>query len=362
MTRTRSLPNSEAVGFRGEICTGGTTNPPYLLGGQFIRRAHLSRWLCRDDPVLGLAWLRSRPDVFVSGSATGLTRINRISLGSGLDTAPSLMAMAEEPDPPAIRFSPIAERGLCSGNVIAESEWQEIVGELGDRPPPLEAHIKSAIMADFAKLTSVHVNSTDNAIVCSGYTKSVNVYDIDTGKEVRHLVYRRNCASSLVALPRSFATNTVSWLPKRSLQMVQFKAAHSAHINIARFAHDSPHMLATSSFDKTIKLWDLRVKDKPNYTITSKQGFVMITFSPDDLSILASAVDNDVSVFSALNGRTMFKLDAVPLGSKENYTRSYFVSEGHPDSMLLPRGLLGLKQGQKPLSPNACVLLGHGIR
>lgn len=41
-----------------------------------------------------------------------------------------------------------------------------------------------------------------------------------------------------------------------STQAVHFPSAHTAHINIARFAHESPNVMATSSFDKTIKVRD----------------------------------------------------------------------------------------------------------
>jgi hypothetical protein len=145
----------------------------------FCLRVHRS-----EDPVLGLAWLRSRPDVFVSGSATGLTRVNRVCVGSGVDAYPSLSAASELADPSLIAYSPITERGLRSGDVIAEDTWQAFTKDLSSRPPPMEGHIKSTIMADFDSLTSVHVNSSDSAIVCSGYDKSVNVYDINTGKQV----------------------------------------------------------------------------------------------------------------------------------------------------------------------------------
>lgn len=62
----------------------------------------------------------------------------------------------------------------------------------------------------------------------------------------------------------------------------------------------------------------------------------MITFSPDDVSILASAVDNDVSAFSALDGRKLFALDAPRTGSPDNYSRSYFVRQRPRRPSLLP--------------------------
>lgn len=123
-----------------------------------------------------------------------------------------------------------------------------------------ELHIVSSPLANFGELTSLHVNCTDRFVMVSGYSRDVDVFDLETGKLAQ-----------------------------------RYERAHDKHINIARFCNHSPHVLASSSFDTTVKLWDLRVKSKPNYTIHSKNGFVMIAFSPDDQTILAAAVDNEVS-------------------------------------------------------------------
>ncbi|KAE8709566.1 Transducin family protein / WD-40 repeat family protein isoform 2 [Hibiscus syriacus] len=95
---------------------------------------------------------------------------------------------------------------------------------------------------DFKQLTSVHVNATDEEFLASGYSKGVALYDISTG---------------------------------RRLQV--FTNMHREAINVAKFAHHSPFMFATSSFDKDVKMWDLRERpDNPCYTASSSRGNVMV--------------------------------------------------------------------------------------
>lgn len=117
-----------------------------------------------------------------------------------------------------------------------------------------------ATFDDFEQLTSLHVNSTDDQLLASGYSKGVALYDIASG---------------------------------RRLQL--FTNIHQEPINVAKFAHHSPYMFATSSFDHDVKMWDLRQNPmRPCYTASSSRGNVMVCFSPDDLYLLVSAVDNEV--------------------------------------------------------------------
>lgn len=119
-----------------------------------------------------------------------------------------------------------------------------------------------ATFEDFEQLTSVHINSTDERFLASGYSRDLALYDIESGKRIE-----------------------------------LFTNLHREPINVAKFAHHSPFMFVTSSFDRDVKMWDLRQKlVQPCYTSSSSRGNVMTCFSPDDLYILVSAVDNEVSI------------------------------------------------------------------
>lgn len=118
----------------------------------------------------------------------------------------------------------------------------------------------SVTFDEFDQLTSVHVNSTNDFFLASGYSTHVALYDISSGKRLQ-----------------------------------VFTDMHKLHINVVKFANHSPSLFATSSFDKDVKMWDLRQKPiRPCYTASSSRGNVMVCFSPDDHYLLASAVDNEV--------------------------------------------------------------------
>jgi hypothetical protein len=108
--------------------------------------------------------------------------------------------------------------------------------------------------APFDKFTSIHLNCTDELLLLSGYTRDCAVLDLATGRNVR-----------------------------------TYKGIHSNHINISRFMHTVPHVFATSSFDKSVKLWDMRDSDtRPVYTIQNKAGVVMMSFAPNDMFLLTA--------------------------------------------------------------------------
>ncbi|KAL3646358.1 hypothetical protein CASFOL_011538 [Castilleja foliolosa] len=150
----------------------------------------------------------------------------------------------------------------------------------------------TVIFDDFEQLTSVHVNSTNDRCLASGYSKKVAIYDISSGRCL-HL----------------------------------FEDMHREPINVAKFSNHSPSLFVTSSFDRDVKMWDLRQKIvRPCYSATSSRGNVMVLFSPDDLYLLVSAVDNEVKQLLAADGRLHTDFGIVSTGSAHNYTRSYYMN------------------------------------
>ncbi|XP_072978373.1 protein DWD HYPERSENSITIVE TO UV-B 1 isoform X1 [Typha angustifolia] len=232
------------------------TNPSLMvfgtLDGELVVINHESEKLIGYLPsvealhsILGLCWLKKHPSKLISGSDNGSLRMYDVS------RMPSTVT---------------------------------------DRYGSTDASIHS--FDEFEQLTSVHVNSTDEYFLASGFSKHVALYDITTG---------------------------------RRLQI--FKDLHNEHINVVKFAHHSPTLFATASFDKRIRMWDLRQgTSRPCYTACNSKGNVMVCFSPDDQYLLSSAVDNEVKQLLAIDGRLHMSFNIASVGNAQNYTRSYYMN------------------------------------
>ncbi|CEM27780.1 unnamed protein product [Vitrella brassicaformis CCMP3155] len=149
----------------------------------------------------------------------------------------------------------------------------------------------------FEQLSSLSVNVSDDYFMTSGFRRDLALYDVATAR-----------------------------------QLQVFDNVHHHHINILRFSDHSPHIFATSSFDQTCKLWDLREKicsSRPAQCFHTGCLNVMCCFSPDDRFLLCSGIDASLHQFSlgsACEYPSHDGLQVPPLHSQQNYRRSLYLS------------------------------------
>ncbi|CAI7851275.1 unnamed protein product [Closterium sp. NIES-54] len=250
-----------------------------------------------------------------TGSSMGGGSVGTLTGSGGRGAATAAAAAAVAPadltTPPAVLAAPAAGVGR-TGGLVSDSPLGLGGSASGGSPvtPGRLRHPAIHTYDEFEQLTSVHVNCTDDLFLASGYSNHVGLYDLHTGRRL-HTLHN----------------------------------LHREHINVLKFAHHSPHVFATSSFDRHVKLWDARQRIssssgggfgglfaqgresvRPIYSVRSDRGNVMVCFSPDDQFLLSSAVDNEVRQHIAVDGRLQQRFEIAALGSAHNYTRSYYMN------------------------------------
>lgn len=151
----------------------------------------------------------------------------------------------------------------------------------------------------FDELTSISVSADDSRFAVSGSKHDVGIFDISTGTRIETM-----------------------------------SACHGGLINVIKFGNTNPNILLTSSFDGFVRKWDLRDRHadgsrRPIFTSRTPVDTMMACFSPDDQWFLASAVDNEVGQYSAIDGRLALQLDIARTGNRYNFTRSYYMNDGN---------------------------------
>jgi len=315
----------------GEVCLVDWESND-LVGREILPKAYRQGEDDELDPsseeasnVLALAWLAQRPDRLIAGCANGGAAMYKVDLAKAKQMVEEMEEMKQQDETfnvvrhaYSIPHNPI--RSSRSSTSSTSSSHSASAASSSSHPTGALSLVHSYQSELTQRMTSLHANATSTLLAASGYTTTVNIMDLETGQLVRRM---RNI--------------------------------HGGHINITRFANHMPHLLLTCSFDKEMKMFDLRCNRStssnrsgsihaslfgggistsagpspvPIYTCRSKAGNVMVTFAPNDLYFLSSGVDNEVVQWTTVDGRASLRYPIPQLHSPSNYTRSYYLNEG----------------------------------
>mmetsp|Transcript_48513 Transcript_48513/g.87165 ORF Transcript_48513/g.87165 Transcript_48513/m.87165 type:complete len:918 (+) Transcript_48513:144-2897(+) len=177
---------------------------------------------------------------------------------------------------------------------VSQSGATSLVRYDESKPGPME----NVRLEPFKHLSSLSVNCTDEYFMTSGFCVDLGLYDIVTGRRLN-----------------------------------LFRGMHQNFINILRFAHRSPHVFATASFDHTCKVWDLRqpmAASRPVRHYKTDTMNVMCSFSPDDRHMLCSGVDATLHQFSldSSSDASSSRFPIPAMHSNTNYRRSIYLTDG----------------------------------
>jgi hypothetical protein len=161
-----------------------------------------------------------------------------------------------------------------------------------------DAALHAAFKAEpFPMLSSLSVNCTDDFLLASGLSHDLAIYDIHTGR-VLHRAHD----------------------------------VHNHSINVSRFANNSPHIMATASYDQTCKLWDIRqplITEKVVKVLNTGGPNVMCAFSPGDKHLLCSGIDTHLMQYDLPSFRLAHKsLPLRPDAHQNRFRRSMYLATG----------------------------------
>jgi WD40 repeat protein len=139
----------------------------------------------------------------------------------------------------------------------------------------------------------------------------------------------------------------------------------TGHRGIVRKVTFSPdgHLLASASWDNTVRLWDTSDPDNPQpvgQPLRGHTGFVTsVTFSPDGKTLASSSVDNTVRMWDLTTPADVKELTARPTGAGDVYMMA-FSPDGRTLAAASEDGTVRLWDVTNRRAPHAgAVLSGH---
>jgi WD40 repeat protein len=168
---------------------------------------------------------------------------------------------------------------------------------------------------------SVATSANGQILVSGGVDKTIKVWDLFTGKQVRTLTGHREAVCSvaisgdgetLVSGSGSTIDSTIRAWKLSTGKQIRTLAGHTYGVNSVAISANGRTMVSGSN-DKTIKVWDL-LTGKQVRTLTGHTSMVMsVAISADGRTLVSASADQTIKVWNLFTGKQVWSL----IGHKE---------------------------------------------
>ncbi|MCA2850257.1 MAG: hypothetical protein IM455_06195 [Microcystis sp. M076S1] len=237
---------------------------------------------------LGLmAWKQTRQAEFNQAESLG-----RYSL-SLLNEHKNLEAFVE-----AIKAGKILQKQQTYNKEVTNA-LQELLNRKSERNR-LEGHDNSVLSVNFSPDGKTLVSGSDD--------KTIKLWNVETGKEIRTLYGHDNSVTSVNFSPDGKTLvsgsddNTIKLWNVETGQEIRTLYGHDSYVSSVNFSPDGK-TLVSGSYDKTIKLWDVETGQEIR-TLYGHDSYVWsVNFSPDGKTLVSGSNDKTIKLWNVETGQ-----------------------------------------------------------
>ncbi|WYM03263.2 MAG: ferric reductase-like transmembrane domain-containing protein [Gloeotrichia echinulata CP02] len=167
---------------------------------------------------------------------------------------------------------------------------------------------------DRAWVYSVAISPDNQTLVSGNYDKSVNIFNLNTGKLIHTLNGHVSAVESVAITSDGNVIASGSWDKKIKLwnlktgKLIRTLSGHSDDVKAIAFSRDGK-TLASASWDKTVKLWDVET-GKILRVFQHSDPVRTVAISPDGQMIVSGCEDGKVIIWQMTSGKLNIPLAA----------------------------------------------------
>jgi tricorn protease-like protein len=212
---------------------------------------------------------------------------------------------------------------LKASEIAAIKAWIDAGAVRPERAPEASAGTSNPVIPDIKPIAPVLVQANalafrpDGAILAASGYKEVRLVDLSRGEVtsrltgpsemVRGLAYSADGKYLAATGGRPGEVGEAVMWDTKSGQIVHTLKGHNDYIYSAAFSPDGL-TLATSSYDRLIKLWDVASGAEVMTLKDHIDAVYPIAFSPDGKRLASGAADRSVKIWDATSGKRLFTL------------------------------------------------------